>query len=50
MFGGRKRIRNAFYISFVISDADVVAGWGEGVPGDVEPATAGEELLGQGIR
>ena len=24
-----------------------MAGWGEGVPGDVEPAAAGEELVGE---
>ena len=24
-----------------------MAGWGEGAPGDVEPAGAGEELVGQ---
>ena len=26
-----------------------MAGWGEGVPGDVEPAGAGKELVGVGI-
>ena len=25
-----------------------MAGWGEGIPGDVEPASAGEELVGEG--
>ena len=34
-------------ILFVVANSDVVAGWGEGVPGDVEPAGAGEELVGQ---
>jgi len=24
-----------------------MAGWSEGVPGDVEPAAAGEELVGE---
>ena len=33
-------------LSFVVPDADVVAGWLEGVPGDVEPGAAGEELVG----
>ena len=32
--------------SFVITDADIVAGLGERIPGDVEPAVAGEELVG----
>ena len=32
---------------FVIPKADVVAGWGDGCPGDVEPAGASEELVGQ---
>ena len=35
--------------SFVIPDADVVAGWREGVPGEVKPAIAGEELIGEGV-
>jgi len=35
--------------SFVIPDADEVAGCGEGVPGEVEPAIAGEELIGEGV-
>ena len=35
---------------FIISEADVVAGRGVGVPGDVEPAGAGEELVGGGVR
>ena len=30
----------------VVPDPDVVAGLGVGVPGDVEPAGAGEELVG----
>ena len=34
---------------FVVAEADEVAGWGEGVPGDVEPAGTGEELVGVGI-
>ena len=31
---------------FVVADADVVARRGEGIPGYVEPAVAGEELVG----
>ena len=34
-------------ILFVVPDADVVAGSGEGVPGDVEPGGAGKELVGE---
>ena len=34
---------------FVVPNPNVVAGWGDGVPGDVEPAGAGEELVGVGI-
>jgi hypothetical protein len=30
----------------VITDPDVMAGLGEGIPGDVEPAVAGEQLVG----
>ena len=33
-------------LSFVVTDADEVAGRCEGGPGDVEPAGAGEELVG----
>ena len=33
----------------VVPDADVVAGNAEGTPGDVEPAGAGQELVGQGV-
>ena len=33
-------------MSFVITDADVVAGRREGIPGDVEPAIAGKKLVG----
>ena len=33
-------------ILFVIPYADVVAGRGEGGPGEMEPAVAGEELVG----
>ena len=31
----------------VVSDADIVAGLGEGFSGDVEPAVAGEQLVGE---
>ena len=34
-------------ILFVVPDADVVAGSGEGVPGDVEPGGAGKEFVGE---
>ena len=30
----------------VVPDADIIAGFGEGSPGDVEPTIAGEELVG----
>ena len=30
----------------VVPDADEVAGWGEGVPGNVKPARASKELVG----
>ena len=33
-------------LSFVVPDAYVVAGRGEGVPGDVKPVGGGEELVG----
>ena len=33
--------------SFVITNLDEVARLGEGTPGDVEPAIAGEELVGE---
>lgn len=32
---------------FVIAEADVVAGLGEGIPGDMELGGAGEELVGE---
>ena len=32
---------------FVVAEADVVAGWGEGIPGEVEPDAGGEELVGE---
>lgn len=34
---------------FVISNADIMAGYAEGTPGDVHPAVAGQELVGVGI-
>ena len=34
---------------FVVTDADEVAGDAEGGPRDVEPAVAGEELVGEGV-
>ena len=30
----------------VVTEADIMAGRGEGTPGDVEPAVAGQELVG----
>ena len=33
----------------VVPDADEVAGWGEGVPGNVEPVGGGEELVGESV-
>ena len=41
MIGGMR----GFLLS-VITDAEIVAGRTEGVPGDVEPAIAGEQLVG----
>lgn len=38
--------QNAVFKSFVVSDADIVAGDAEGCPGDMEPAVAGQELVG----
>ena len=37
-----------FCISAVISEADEVAGLGEGIPGDVEPGGARQQLVGIG--
>ena len=34
------------WFSFVVPNSDVVAGGGEGRPGDVEPAGAGQQLVG----
>ena len=34
-------------LCFIVPEADVVAGRGEGVPGDVKPGGAGEELVGE---
>jgi len=39
---------NIFLLSFVIAEADEVAGLGEGDPGDVEPGGARQELVGVG--
>ena len=33
----------------VVSDSDEMAGRMEGGPGDVKPARAGQELVGQGV-
>ena len=34
------------HLLFVVPDSDVVTRWAEGIPGDVEPAVAGQELVG----
>ena len=41
---------SCFHLFTVVPDADEVAGRGEGRPGDVEPAVAGEQLVGALIR
>ena len=33
----------------VVIDADIVAGWAKGCPGDVEPTVTGQKLVGQGV-
>ena len=42
------KVPNPFvpFVLFVIPDPDVMAGWGEGVPGNVEPGGGGQELVG----
>ena len=35
------------YALMVVIDPDEMAGRGEGIPGNVEPAVAGEELIGE---
>ena len=40
-------VSDTFVSLFVVADKDVVAGLGEGVPGNVEPVGAGEELVGE---
>ena len=37
------------FLLLIIPDVDIVSGYGEGRPRDVEPAGAGEELVGQGM-
>ena len=39
-------VSNAFSL-FVVADPDIVAGLGEGVPGDVEPGGCSQELVGE---
>ena len=34
---------------FIVPDADVMAGCGVGVPGDVKPGGTGEELVSKGV-
>ncbi len=36
-------------LSLVVPYPDIMAGRAEGRPGDMEPAGAGEELVGQGV-
>ena len=38
-----------FVSLFVVAEADVMAGWAEGIPGEVEPGGGGEELVGEGV-
>ena len=40
---------SGIFLLFVISYSDVVPGDGEGRPGDVEPAGAGQQLVGEGV-
>ena len=39
-----------FCTLLLVAEVDVVAGRAEGVPRDVEPAGAGEELVSKGVR
>ena len=41
------QIKNTFFKSFIISYPDVMSWDAEGFPRDVEPAVAGQELVGQ---
>ena len=41
------QIQNAFFKSFIIPNLDVMSWDAEGIPGDVQPAGAGEELVGE---
>ena len=41
-----ERTAPVVHLLFVIADADIVARWAEGTPGDVKPAVAGQELVG----
>ena len=40
-------IASSIFSLFVVTDADIMTGLGEGVPGDMEPAVTGEELVGE---
>ena len=44
----RDSLRIAGSLLFIVPKADVVAGGGEGRPGEVEPAGAGQQLVGIG--
>ena len=46
---GHEGGRHFCHILLVVAEADVVAGSSEGIPGDVEPGGASEELVGQGV-
>ena len=35
-----------FFVLFIVPDSDLSAGWSEGVPRDVEPARARQQLVG----
>ena len=49
MHSGTDPCAIAVFKSFVVAEAEIVAGWGEGCPRDVEPAGAGQELVGEGV-
>ena len=46
---GHGKVRQFWDILLVVAEADVVAGLGEGAPGEMEPSGAGEELVGEGV-
>ena len=42
-------IVSSIFSLFVVAEPDIVARLDEGVPGDMEPAVAGEQLVGEGV-